>query len=175
MSGTGALNRLQQLQNENATNINPAKNHPINQAPKSALKDLTNAKKGLGNILGGKPGSSFRTPQIHNKKETKVKEKEVIQVYLDDFCTVLPKKYHEFPEMKWTSIDTEKLASKLAAPMESECLGYEHFKDDEFVMMPISDPEPPECFEDLDVTFDIDWTIPEMEPMKVPDLDFDFI
>lgn len=173
--------RVEGVRNENSTNINPGKNQlNVNQAPKSAFKDLTNAAKSH-NVLGGKAGPLFRTPQIQNKKESKVKEKEAaIHIYLDDFCTSLPKVSSKFPEMNWMSLDTDKLAQKFAKPMKSECLDYEVFKDDEFVLQPCSDPEPPKLFEDLDLSmgtdnFNVEVDDFVLQPMKIedlPDLDF---
>lgn len=177
MPGTGAMNRLQELRNENLTNINLAKNPPL-QVPKSAFKDLTNAAAKSLNVVGGKPGTLFRTPQVQNKKETKVKKNEPIQIFVDDFCTSLPQKHHEFAEIAWTAMDTDKALEKIDKPMKSECLDYELFKDDEFVLQHVPAPEPP-TFLDLDFSLDdsLEIETPDIQPMKIedlPDLDFSY-
>lgn len=170
MASTGARNRLQDLRNENATNINPAKNQPINQPPKSAFKDLTNATKGPLNVFGGsKQGLSFRTPQVQKKNESTTKPKETIQIYMDDFCTSLPTQ--KFTEVSWTkSIETDKLADKIAC---FDCFEEdEHFKD---VLEEVALPEPKFDFSDLDLpinnSFEMSFEMPDdVKPIDIEGL-----
>uniref|UniRef100_A0A336MK04 CSON002248 protein n=1 Tax=Culicoides sonorensis TaxID=179676 RepID=A0A336MK04_CULSO len=178
MPSSSALDRQINIQNENITNINQTKNQLLPQAPKTALKDLTNrnARTGL-NVLGGKQGLSFRTPQIQKKPELR-KQKESNQIFTDDFCTSLPKPEDDFIEMSWPDVvEFDELIGKIVkkAKLTHDCIGYELFKSDEFVLQPISEPEPLDySLSDMSFPESIDEGIllePEIEPMQIEELE----